>query len=95
MNILAVGALGDVGSAVTKKAVAKGHRVKAFDVSKANIAKLGPVQDKVTFFEGDIMDRSSLAPAVEGVNAAITTIRLTPDQMKKGRGYKEVIIRRL
>jgi len=90
MNILVVGALGDVGSAVTKKAAERGHRVKAFDVSKANIAKLGPAQDKVAFFEGDIMDRASLAPAMEGVNAAITTIRLTPDQMKKGRGYKEV-----
>lgn len=90
MNILVIGALGDVGSAVTKKAVDKGHRVKAFDVSKANLTKLGEAQDTVSFFEGDVLDASSLAPAMEGVGAVITTIRLTTEQMMKGRGYKEV-----
>jgi len=90
MNITVIGALGDVGSAVAKNAVDKGHRVNGFDVSKANIAKLGPAQDKVAFFEGDVMDKASLLPAMEGVNAVIATLRLTPEQMKKGRGYKEV-----
>jgi NADH dehydrogenase len=90
MNIVVIGAVGDVGSAVTKCAVEKGHRVAAFDVSRANMAKLGPAQEKVSFFEGDVMDKAYLLPAMQGVNAVIATLRLTPEQMKKGRGYKEV-----
>ncbi len=90
MNIVVIGALGDVGSAVAKCAVEKGHRVAAFDVSKANMAKLGTAQEKVSFFEGDVMNKASLLPAMQGVNAVIATLRLTPEQMKQGRGYKEV-----
>jgi len=90
MNIVVIGALGDLGSAVVKCAVEKGHRVAAFDVSKANMAKLGPAQEKVSFFEGDVMDKASILPAMQEVNAVIATLRLTPEQMKKGRGYKEV-----
>jgi NADH dehydrogenase len=90
MNIVVIGALGDVGSAVAKSAVEKGHRVAAFDVSMANMAKLGPAQEKVSFFEGDVMDKASILPAMQGVNAVIATLRLTPEQMKKGRGYQEV-----
>jgi NADH dehydrogenase len=90
MHILIIGALGDVGSAATKYAVAKGHRVTAFDLSKANTATFGEARDKVAFFEGDVMDTASLLPAMEGVNAVITTIRLTTEQMLKGRSYKDV-----
>lgn len=90
MNILVVGATGDVGSAVTKNAVEKGHNVKAFDIAKANIDKLGEAKNRVEFFEGDILDKSSLEPAMEAVEAVIITIRLNPDQMQKGRTYQDV-----
>ena len=90
MNILVVGATGDVGSAVIKNAVEKGHKVKAFDISKANIDKLGEAKNKVEFFEGDILDKASLEPAMEAVEAVIITIRLNPDQIQKGRTYKDV-----
>jgi len=90
MNILVVGATGDVGSAVIKSAVEKGHKVKAFDISKANIDKLGEAKNRIEFIEGDILDQASLEPAMEAVEAVIITIRLTPGEMKKGRGYKDV-----
>jgi len=90
MNIMVIGALGDVGSAVTKNAVDRGHRVKVFDVSKANMGKLGSVQDRVSFCEGDVVDTASLIPAMEGVGAVITTIRLITEQMLKGRSYADV-----
>ena len=90
MNILVVGATGDVGSAVIKNAVEEGHKVKAFDISKANINKLGEAKNKVEFFEGDILDKSSLEPAMEAVEAVIITIRLNPDQIQKGRTYQDV-----
>jgi len=90
MNILVVGATGDVGSAVIKTAVEKRHKVKAFDISKANIDKLGEAKNRIEFIEGDILDQASLEPAMEAVEAVIITIRLTPGEMKKGRGYKDV-----
>ena len=90
MNILVIGALGDMGSAVTKIAVQKGHSVRAFDVSKANIDKLGEAKDKVVFFEGDILVKATLEPAMAAVEAVIITIRLNQEQMQKGRGYKDV-----
>ena len=90
MNILVVGATGDVGSAVINNAVEKGHKVKAFDISKAHVDKLGEAQKRVEFFEGDILDKASLEPAMEKVEAVIITIRLNPDQIQKGRTYKDV-----
>ena len=54
INILVVGALGDIVSAVTKKAVEKGHNIKTLDTSRAHIDKLGEAKEKVTFLEGDI-----------------------------------------
>ena len=41
MNVTIIGATGDIGSHVTQFAVRKGHTVNAFDISAANIAKLG------------------------------------------------------
>ena len=90
MKILVVGAIGDIGSAVTKIAVEKGHSVKAFDVSTVNINKLGEAKNRINFFEGDILDKSSLEPAIEEVEAVIITIRLNQDQIQKGRTYKDV-----
>lgn len=90
MKILVVGAIGDIGSAVTKIAVEKGHSVKAFDVSTVNINKLGEAKNRINFFEGDILDKYSLEPAMEEVEAVIITIRLSQDQIQKGRTYKDV-----
>jgi nucleoside-diphosphate-sugar epimerase len=61
-----------------------------FDVSKSNIDKLGEAKNKVEFFEGDILDKSSIEPAVGAAEAVIITIRLNQDQMQKGRTYKDV-----
>ena len=41
MNVTIIGATGDIGSLVTQYAVGKGYTVNAFDMSAANIAKLG------------------------------------------------------
>jgi len=90
MNILVAGAIGDIGSEVTKNAVEKGHRVKAFDVSRSKMEKLGEAKNKVEFIEGDILDKASLENAMEAVEAVIITIRLNQDQIQKGRTYKDV-----
>jgi NADH dehydrogenase len=90
MKILVVGGIGDIGSAVTRNALEKGHSAKVFDVAGANLDKLGDAKDKVEFFGGDILDKASIETAMEGAEAVIMTIRLNQEQMQKGRTYKEV-----
>ncbi len=90
MKVLVVGATGDVGSAAAKIAVTKGHSVRALVRSTSNRDKLGEAQDKVEFVEGDILDPGSLERTLEGAEAMIVSIRLTPGEMQKGRTYKDV-----
>jgi len=90
MNILVIGATGDVGSEAAKIAVGKGYHVRALVRSTSNRDKLGPAKNKIEFIEGDILDKATLEPAMEGVEALIIAIRLTPGEIKKGRTYQDV-----
>ena len=90
MNILVIGATGDVGSEAAKIAVAKGHKVRALVRSTSNRDKLGEAKSKIEFFEGDSLDKTSLEPAMKGIDALIISIRLTPGEIKKGRKYEDV-----
>ncbi len=90
MNILVIGATGDVGSEAAKNAVAKGHKVRALVRSTSNRDKLGEAKSKIEFVEGDILDKASLEPAMNGIEALIISIRLNPGEIKKGRTYKDV-----
>ncbi len=90
MNVLIVGATGDVGSESGKIAVKKGYNVKALVRSTSNRDKLGEAKDKVEFVEGDITDKASVVKAMEGVDSLIISIRLTPGEQKKGRSYEDV-----
>ena len=90
MNILVIGATGDVGSEAAKIAVTKGHKVRALVRSTSNRDKLGEAKNKIEFVEGDILDKASLEPAMNWIEALIIAIRLTPGEMKKGRTYKDV-----
>lgn len=90
MNILVVGATGDVGSESAKIAVSKGHNVRALVRSTSNRDKLGEAKSKVEFVEGDILDKNSVESAMKGMDALIISIRLTPGEQKKGRKYEDV-----
>jgi NADH dehydrogenase len=90
MNVLVVGATGDVGSAAAKIAVEKGHRVRALVRKTSNRDKLGSAKDTIEFFEGDMLDKASLERALEGMEAVIISIRLTEGEQKKGRTYQDV-----
>lgn len=93
MNILIVGATGDVGSESAKIAVKKGHKVRALIRSTSNRDKLGEAKEKVEFVEGDVLDKDSVNKAMEGMEALIISIRLTPGEQKKGRSYEDVELR--
>jgi NADH dehydrogenase len=90
MNVLIVGATGDVGSEAAKCAVEKGHRVRALVRNTSNREKLAEAKDKIEFSEGDILDKASLELAMEGMEALVISIRLTPGEKKKGLTYKDV-----
>jgi NADH dehydrogenase len=90
MNVLVVGATGDVGSETAKFLVEKGHRVRAMVRSTSNRDKLGAAKDKVEFVEGDMLDKASLEPAMEGMEGLVIAIRLTEGERKKGLKYEDV-----
>ena len=90
MNILVVGATGDVGSAAAKIAVNKGHKVRALVRNTSNRDKLGEAKDRIGFVEGDMLDKASLERALEGMEGVIIAIRLTEGEQKKGRTYQDV-----
>jgi len=90
MKVLIAGATGDVGSETAKIAVEKGHHVRALVRNTSNRDKLGKAKNTIEFYEGDILDKASLEPAMEGTNALIISIRLTPAEVKRGRAYKDV-----
>ena len=90
MNILVVGATGDVGSAAAKIAVKKGHRVRALVRNTSNRDRLGEAKDKIEFVEGDMLDKASLERALEGMEAVIISIRLTEAEKAKGRTYHDI-----
>jgi len=90
MQVLVVGATGDVGSEAAKKSLKNGHSVKALVRETSNRDKLGSAQERIAFCTGDILDRDSLGPALDGVQGVIISIRLNPTEIKKGRTYRDV-----
>lgn len=90
MNVLVIGATGDVGSEAAKIAVAKGHRVRALVRNTSNRNRLGEAKNRVEFAHGDMLDKASLARALTGIEGVIISIRLTPGEKKLGRSYKDV-----
>ena len=90
MNVLIVGATGDVGSQTAKFAVKKGHRVRALVRPTSKKERLGEAKDQVEFVEGDMLDRTSLERAMDGVDGVVIAIRLTEQEKKRGRTYEDV-----
>lgn len=66
MNILVTGATGKVGSRLAKRLAARGYRVRALVRDRARAA-LGDVELAV----GDLLDPSTLTPAVAGMDAVV------------------------
>jgi len=90
MHVLIIGATGDVGSEAAKFAVKMGHTARALVRKTSNREKLGEAKDRIAFVEGDMLDKASLAAAMDGMEALIISIRLTPAEVEKGRTYRDV-----
>lgn len=89
MTILVTGAAGYLGNQTVKKLVALGHPVRALvrHPAKARL-RLQEVADRIEIVEGDVTDRSSLAPAMRGVSAVIHYVAIAME--KGGQTYEDV-----
>jgi dihydroflavonol-4-reductase len=68
MEILITGITGLVGAAFAKKAIDQGHVVRGLCRDKANKKNLKAIEDKIIYYEGDILDVLSLERALKGVD---------------------------
>lgn len=69
MNVLIVGATGNVGQLTVEKALAAGHQVTGFARSPE---KLGDRGDRLRQVSGNVMDAASVDTAIPGHDAVIT-----------------------
>jgi dihydroflavonol-4-reductase len=71
--ILITGANGLVGSFLCKELIEKGYNVRAFVRKHSDCSLLQPIQDKIEFAYGDILDVGSIVDAMQGVEQVVHT----------------------
>jgi NADH dehydrogenase len=89
MTILVTGANGYLGNLIVKELVARGKPVRAMvrDAEKTRI-RLGSLGEKIEIVNGDVTDRASLRPLMQGVSAVIHLVAIA---IEKGSAtYEEV-----
>lgn len=90
---LVTGGAGFIGSHVVDALVAAGHGVRVLDdLSSGKLQNLDQVRGRVEFLQGDIVDRSIVERATEGVDFVIheAAWRSVPKSMTDPVGYAEV-----
>jgi uncharacterized protein YbjT (DUF2867 family) len=70
-RVLIIGASQGIGLETVRRALAEGHRVRAFARRAASIAIDNPELEKVS---GDALDRAAVSQAVQGVDAVIEAL---------------------
>lgn len=89
MTILVTGANGYLGNLIVKELVARGKPVRAMvrDAEKTRI-RLGALGDKIDIVNGDVTNRESLKPIMQGVETVIHLVAIAIE--KGGATYEEV-----
>lgn len=89
MTILVTGAAGYLGNTAVKKLVQMGHPVRAMVRNQEKAAKrLKDVADKIEIVQGDVTNRDSLPPLMDGVTAVMHFVAISME--KGGQTYEEV-----
>lgn len=69
---LVTGGSGFIGSALVKRLIQDGHRVRVLDdLSRGRPRRLREAEDRVEFVQGDVRDAGSVSSAVQGVDSVI------------------------
>lgn len=69
---LVTGGSGFIGSAIVKRLIRDGHRVRVLDdLSRGRPRRLKDVEARVEFVQGDVRDAESVAAAVRGVDSIL------------------------
>ncbi|MFN2501072.1 MAG: SDR family oxidoreductase [Pyrinomonadaceae bacterium] len=94
--VLVVGATGQLGTAVVRKLVARGHQPRAFVRSSSNFTHLEIAGVELAF--GDLRDRKSIYAACNGIDTVIATANAAVPREKTDtfiavddRGYADLI----
>ncbi len=80
MKLFLVGATGNVGACIREEALSRGHTVTGMT---RDASKLAPAE-RLSVYEGDVMDRASLAEAMKGHDAVVVSHGNRPDDPKIG-----------
>lgn len=89
MKILVTGAAGFVGNNTVRRLVETGRPIRAMvrNVSKAE-ARLAEVKDKIEIVQGDVTDRQTLEPAMQGVTTVVHLVAIALETGKQS--YEQV-----
>ena len=96
MNILIIGATGQLGYKICEKLQSTDHIIHAFHRSSSNISALKELK-KIHLIEGDLLDSASLKAAVQGKDVVISTANSAVPSQKRDtfkndvRGHKNLL----
>lgn len=74
-TVLVIGASRGVGLEVVKQALAAGHRVRAM---ARRVERIGVVDPNLETYKGDALSRGDVRAALDGVDAVVQTLGITP-----------------
>lgn len=89
MTVLVTGAAGFFGNNIVRRLVQQGKPVRAMVRSPEKAAlRLADVKDRIEIVKGDVTDRESLKPLMDGVSAVIHLVAISME--KGGSTYEEI-----